>query len=277
MNEDVKAILWNIVGGVIVAILTSIFISLRRRIRHFHLQRLLGFRFSEGTEVRITYGQLMLPPIQGPSGQPVSHPYIKKPRNIVNPRDPSSGFSMEHAISECEVRASTYLTAMLAHPGSLRPLLVSDSDVVTLLNSNFIALGGPASNYKTEDILSSPANILLDKIFPPISPTTGEPLIYECNNQIDHGIILRITSPQFRKRSWIVCAGLGEWGTSGSAWYLANKWEELLSAVHPAAYRLGFWSIPDFLAVVRVTRYQDQSTEIASLYRRSGNSAKRVK
>jgi hypothetical protein len=27
-----------------------------------------------------------------------------------------------------------------------------------------------------------------------------------------------------------VCAGLGEYGTSGACWYLANRWEELQGA-----------------------------------------------
>jgi len=32
------------------------------------------------------------------------------------------------------------------------------------------------------------------------------------------------TPADFPNHSWIVCAGLGEWGTSGTAWYLAHRW-----------------------------------------------------
>jgi hypothetical protein len=276
MNEDIKAIIWNIVGGAIVSIMTAIYINLQRRFRCFHRQRLLGFRFQAGTDVRITYGQFTLPPIQGPQGTPVRYPYVKTPRRSSGQQNTNAVFSMEHPISECEVRASTYITTLLAYPGTLRPMLTSDNDAETLLDSNFIALGGPRSNYKTEDILASPANTFVD-INAAFSLKTGEALPSVCNNEIDHGIILRITSPQFPRRSWIVCAGLGEWGTSGAAWYLANKWEELLSAVHPVAYRLGFCSIPDFLTVIRVVRYQDQSAEIVALYRRSGSSIIKVR
>ena len=276
MNEDIKAIIWNIVGGLIVSIMTMVYIKFQHRFRCFHRQRLLGFRFQAGTDVRITYGQFTLPAIRDPQGKPVPYRYVKTPRRSSGQQNTSVGFSMEHPVSECEVRASTYITTLLAYPGTLRPMLMSDNDAETLLDSNFIALGGPGSNYKTEDILASPANTFVD-MNAGFSLKSGEALPSECNNQTDHGIILRVTSPQFPSRSWIVCAGIGEWGTSGAAWYLANKWKGLLSAVHPVAYRLGFCSIPDFLAVIRVVRYQDQSAEIVALYRRSGGSIIKVR
>ena len=47
------------------------------------------------------------------------------------------------------------------------------------------------------------------------------------NPRYDYGIILKIHPQQFRDRTWFVCAGLDEWGTSGAAWYLAKKWKEL--------------------------------------------------
>jgi len=47
-------------------------------------------------------------------------------------------------------------------------------------------------------------------------------------------------------------AGLGEWGTSGSAWFLAMKWKELLKRSKGR----------DFGAVIRVRQGQDESAEI---------------
>ena len=276
MNNDIEAVLWNIVGGIIVSALTALYIHLRSRLRCYHLQRLLGLRIRERTEVRITYGQLMLPTLKDPTGKTITHPYVKKPRRGQFPTT-ANAFSMEHAISECEVRASTYLTAMLASPRVFKPILISDTDTEDLLDSNFIALGGPGSNYKSADILLSPANIFIDMSFSGIALKSGEPLPSICNADIDYGVILRVRSPEFPDRSWIVCAGLGEWGTSGTAWFLANKWRELLCSVHPIACFLGICPIPDFLAVVKVTRYQDQSAQVVQLYRRSGASLKKVK
>jgi len=48
----------------------------------------------------------------------------------------------------------------------------------------------------------------------------------------DFGLILKLHPVQFPERVWIVCAGIGERGTSGAAWYLANKWQELRSRAY---------------------------------------------
>ena len=276
MNEATKSILYNILGGTIVSALTATYIYLRHKLNRYNLQRLLGCRLRSDTEVRIVYGQLTLPPLQHSSGQTITHPYVKAPRGGgVLP--PQGTYSITHPVSECEVRASTYLTSMLSCPGTLRPHVVSDVEVNALLDSNLIALGGPGSNYKTADILASPANLFINLAHTGLSLVSGGNLPFGCNQTNDHGFILRITPPQFPQRSWIACAGLGEWGTSGSAWFLANKWRELLKTIHPLAYLSGIASIPDFVAIIRVIPGQDQSAEIVALYRGSGNVIKKVK
>jgi hypothetical protein len=276
MNEDAKAILYNILGGIIVSALTALYVYLRNKLNRYHLQRLLGYQLRDHTQVRIVYGQLTLPPLQNSTGQVITHPYVKAPRR--GGALPLQGtYSITYPVSECEVRASTYLTSMLSSPGNLRPLVVSDIEVDALLDSNLITLGGPGSNFKTADILASPANLFIQMTHAGLSTVSGESLPFGCNQTNDHGFILRITPPQFPQRSWIACVGLGEWGTSGSAWFLANKWRQLLSAIHPLAYLSGVASIPDFVAIVRVIPGQDQSADIAALYRKSGNVIKKVK
>jgi hypothetical protein len=42
----------------------------------------------------------------------------------------------------------------------------------------------------------------------------------------DYGVVLKVRNDMFQKHNFFVCAGLGEWGTSGAAWYLANHWHE---------------------------------------------------
>jgi len=41
----------------------------------------------------------------------------------------------------------------------------------------------------------------------------------------DYGFILKIHPEQHKNKVWIVCAGYGEWGTSGAAYYLAKNWK----------------------------------------------------
>lgn len=275
MISDLKTILYNVLGGIIVAALTALYISFRNRLNSRNLQRLLGFQFRPQNTVRITYGRLLLPPLRNSQNQIIPHPYVKAPRT--GGALPLQGtFSIEHPISECEIRATSYITSLLSSPGNLRLLIVADIEVDDLLDSSFVSIGGPGSNYKTADILNSTANIFIrmshDKFYLP----SGSELPYDCDRTADHGIILRITPPEFPTHSWIVCAGLGEWGSSGSSWYLANRWKTLISQIHPLAYRLGFISIPDFLAIVRVIPGQDQSARIVALYRKSKGQVKEI-
>jgi hypothetical protein len=262
-----------VVGGVIVGTLSFLYLSVRYRLRSFNLQRLLGFRFKPGTNIRLTYGQLQLPPVLDSSGKPKTHPYVKPPRRGQPPLN--LNFSIERPVSECEVRASAYIATLLGSPGVLRPVLVSDVDVSGLLDSTFVSFGGP-SNYKTVDILSSPANVFIQFTGTSFALFSGEPLPYACTSEVDFGAIIRIRPPEFPQRAWIVCAGLGEWGTSGSAWYLAHRWQVLLRKIQPLAYWLGSPSISDFLAIVRVVPGQDQSARLECLYRGSSGRAIRV-
>ncbi len=265
MDADTKSLLFNVIGGIIVSVLTAIYVGTRHRFRSYNLQRLSGFQFKTGTEIRMTYGQLLLDSFTDQFGRPITHPYRKTSRRGGAPL--AGSFSIEHPISECEVRASTYIATLLGLPGKLRPLLVSDTDASSLLDSNFISFGGPFSNYKTADALASEANIFIRMspngfLFP-----NGENLPFTSSNEDDYGIILRITPPEFPTRSWIVCAGLGEWGTSGSSWFLANNWQELIKRIYPMAYWSGVMDIPDFMAMIRVRPGQDQSARMIALYR----------
>lgn len=274
MDADTKSLLFNVIGGIIVSVLSAIYVGIRYRFRSYHLQRLLGFQFKTDTEIRLAYGQLVLPPLTDQSGQPISHPYIKPPRRGGTPSLES--FSIEHPISECEVRASTYIAGLLGRSGNLHPLLVSDVEASSLLDNNFISFGGPGSNYKTADALASEANIFIRMSPNSFSLLSGINFPFTCSNEADHGFILRITPPEFPVRSWIVCAGLGEWGTSGSSWFLANRWQELIARIHPVAYWSGVMDLPDFMAMIRVRPGQDQSAHMVALYRHDKGQIKTV-
>ena len=79
MNSDAKSLLWNVAGGIIVAILTSIYVHLRYALQAYHLQRLVGFRFKRHERVRIIYAHLLFPPLNV-GGRLISHPFVKPHR-----------------------------------------------------------------------------------------------------------------------------------------------------------------------------------------------------
>jgi len=275
MNPDTKSLLYNVVGGVIVSILTAIYIGIGHRFRAYYLQRLLGLQFKPETKIMMIYGQLLLPALTAQSGQQITHPYVKAPRR--GGAMPLVGtYSIEHPVSECEVRASTYISKLLGLSTKLQTLLCSDIDADPILDSNFISFGGPGSNYKTADILASAANIFIRMTHGSFLLPFEDSQPFSCTREADHGFILRITSSEFPSRSWIVCAGLGEWGTSGSAWFLTHKWQELIKRIHPLAHWSGIMRIPDFLAIIRVVPGQDQSASMVALSRNHKGQVKRI-
>ena len=86
-----------------------------------------------------------------------SHPYINAARRYS--ALPSQHKSIEHPVTEGEIRASTYLASMFGLRGIVRQLLVSDVQCETMPDSNFVALSG--SNYTTEDVIPSRENIFV--------------------------------------------------------------------------------------------------------------------
>ena len=199
MDADVKSLVFNVVGGIIVSLLSVVFVAARYRLKAFNLQRLLGFPFKSNTDVRLAYGQLMLPPVLGQNGQPITHPYVKPPRR--GPSSQIATYSIEHPVSQCEVRAAAYIASLLGSPRSLHPMLVADTDTVSLLDGTFVAFGGPGSNYKTADILASSANDFIAMTTSGFSLPSGEALPYVCTNDADYGFILRIRPREFPGRS----------------------------------------------------------------------------
>lgn len=172
-------------------------------------------------------------------------------------------FSILKPISEGEVRGIAHLTSRLSLP-LRQEVALSPAD--TLINRSaihVISLGGPHSNEMTERILRSNANNLAEIRQYDIYSKSTNAVMYTRRDGFDCGLILRVTEDS--GQVWIACAGIGEWGTSGASYFLANKWQLLSSkARHPANIG-GFWGTPDFAAVVEVEFGNDESASLVSL------------
>lgn len=131
---------------------------------------------------------------------------------------------------------------------------IADDTVSDKLDLDFISFGA-MSNLKTMDVFSNAANNLADYdghlgFF--VSKNDSRTL---CSTQpgCDYGLILKIHPHQFPQRTWIACAGVGEWGTSGSTWFLANRWAEIAEKVNESE---------QFVCVIQVTPGQDESSRL---------------
>jgi hypothetical protein len=256
--SDLRSVIQNVIGGALVVLLTWGYGWLVRRCRQWALKRLMGADFDRDGQYHIVYGSFVLSPIRDQNGNAVTHPYIKTPLPPSVPRRPATmSFSIDNPVSGGEMRSSAYLAGLFGKGSACTPVLVPDIDIVSRVDLSFISLGGPASNLKTEDALAHPVNALVTMSLAGfVKPGTQQPVMpIVPDPEFDYGIILRISPTQHPSRTWIVCAGLGEWGTSGTSWFLANKWPQLLWHV------LKCWR-HNYAALIRVRRGQDESAEM---------------
>ena len=212
-----------------------------------------SFRFKEifGRDVfspgafHLAYAQLALRPVFI-NGTRVHHLFVK-------PGEENSGhsFSIERPISSCEVRGAKYLAESMNKEAKISPSLISDKELQNRLDCSFAAFGGPASNYKTRDVITNGGNNLLSFDNQKFTASGTDKVILKREPDFDYGLILKIHPTQFPNRTWFTCAGLGEWGTSGASWFLANKWNE----IHDYAGN------SPFAIIIRVRREQDESSE----------------
>jgi len=125
----------------------------------------------------------------------------------------------------CSARGAAYLMGAFSRILNHNITVASDEDVSSTWEGAFINLGSSYSNIKTDDIKHMPENTWLENDAGDFKLKNGTKLTIDARS--DKGVILKVNNPHFRGYALLVCAGLGEWGTSGAAWYLAKHWKEL--------------------------------------------------
>ena len=173
---------------------------------------------------------------------------------LVKPTHPDKAFSAQKVVSGSELRAVSYIGPSLATDGGIVARVVADDAIADKLDIDFISFGA-MSNLKTIDAFANPANRLAgysphEPLF--ISQSTGKALC-DFPDGYDYGLILKIHPQQFPSRTWICCTGIGEWGTSGSTWFLAKKWKEIAKKVNER---------DQFVCVIQVKPGQDESARL---------------
>ena len=109
--------------------------------------------------------------------------------------------------------------------------VIPDSDAARKWDGTFICFGSSDSNAKTKEIENLEKNDFYEWAF----NSLGQRCIrvgkkeYNINPQEnkDYGILLRMKNPKKNGCFLFLCAGMGEWGSSGSAYYLFSNWESI--------------------------------------------------
>ena len=234
-----------------------------RRLRNFKFKTLFGKDTEIGGTYHIVYALLILDSNAKQMGR---GDYLYRSVDGIK----SLRFAAQKAVSSCEMRAASYISNTFGSCVSIAPHLSASTDFPTSLNASLVTLGG-LSNLITTEILNNDANTLVKMTHNNFISVQSDRPVVEYESGYDYGLILRIRPDAYPDRVWIVCAGLGEWGTSGSAWYLSNMWrklsEDTWSWQKPQQYLMG---VP-FAAIIRVNPGRDRSAKRVALFKTSAD------
>ncbi len=164
-----------------------------------------------------------------------------------------------NAMGDSEIRATSYIISTLSKFRNNPIDVCDDQSAIKDLNGTYISIGSSSSNEISDLALREDANSFLvfeqdDKDFYIKVKSTGKKFVgFTEENPKDYGLIVKIPNVRFPNHYFIVCAGLGDYGTSGATWYLMNKWKSLP------------WSRNGFGVVVEVESGSDTSARIVYL------------
>lgn len=241
--------------------------KISRKLRKWRFKCLFGIDADHQGRFHIVYGKLLLPEVYDKNGKLLKYPYEKiRTRNYID----KMNFSIQNPISGCELRAAKYITTTFSKYLENDMILIADQDIDDILDISFISFGGIYSNYKTFDALNNESNKLIKMTIDNFISLKSERNLFNKESTYDYGLILKVHPEQFPKRTWIVCAGIGEWGTSGSAWYLSNKWRMFLRANSSLRNPFNPFSVLNknsFAAIIRIKEGQDESAVLYKFYK----------
>ena len=132
-----------------------------------------------------------------------------------------------------EMRAVSYILNSLRTYRARPIAVIDDASALGNLNRTIIALGGPLSNEITDFVLRETSNRFVEfgqeghVTFIRDKKSDKKFKSHHGAVRKDYGVIMRLPNMRFPGHLFLTCAGLGEWGTSGAAWYLARQWRNL--------------------------------------------------
>lgn len=242
MNNSIEQIIFNVIGGALVALLGWGYSKLKEKYLKYSFKQVFGK--DEGNKFVITYGRMVLLPCFNEQGNRREWPYRNKSSD--------NAFNVSSVVSFAHTKSIYYLSELFGRIVKSSPRLISDEEIEEKLDISFCSIGG-LNNLKTQDLLRSSENIFYDfdrtgsqvKIFSKQDSAKK----FEVDGIHDFGFIIKVIPKNFPNRVWIAVAGLGEWGTTGAIWYLTKNWQRM-----PKNKSFGM--------IVKVRGGQDESAEV---------------
>ncbi|MDO8523483.1 MAG: hypothetical protein Q7S12_04385 [bacterium] len=220
MDENLKQIIFNVVGGALVALLGWIFAKLRQKYYKHSFKQIFG-KDSEDNFI-LTYGRMKLLTPYDEKGEIRKWPYYNK--------SPDASFNVSSVVSLAGAKSIHYLSELFGRIVNSPPRLLSDEEIEERLDISFCSIGG-LNNLKTKDLLRSKENIFydFDRTGPEVAiiSKTDKTKRFSIDRIYDFAFIIKVIPKNFPNRVWIAVAGLGEWGTTGATWFLMKHWQKM--------------------------------------------------
>jgi hypothetical protein len=223
MREILTSLAINLFAGILIFLVGLFWPLIPKSLNKFRLMRFWG-KAVFGNNLVISYGTLIDSRLVQPN--PPQFRFIKRyhsspPIQITGP--------FGNIVGDCEIRSASYIINALSTYRKKAVNVMDDQTAFSNLNRTYIALGSPSSNEISSVAMNEPNNNFLYFLHQPnavyiVDKQTNKR--FTAANK-DYGLILKIPNLRFPPHFFFVCAGLGEWGTSGASWYLASKWREL--------------------------------------------------
>jgi hypothetical protein len=182
----------------------------------------------------------------------------------------------EGVLGFCSARGAGYLIDALSGIPSvgIKVRTVADREVATLWDATFINLGSSYSNIKTDDIKQMHDGTFFHDDAGQFT-FEGQPQQQE-KPRSRKGIIVKRGNPYFPGHTLLVCAGLGEWGTSGAAWFLARNWKDLSRRFRSRDFAIALSVLPEADESARELFYVGHESPIYRLKRGVRSAAHRL-
>jgi hypothetical protein len=126
------------------------------------------------------------------------------------------------------IRVVSYISAAISKFATKSIKVVTDDKIINNWNGTFFCFGSSDSNIKTFDIENLQSQLFYSFGFSPngIRCFNIDGRSFSITNN-DCGIVLKMKNPYHDDHYLFICAGIGEWGTSGAAYYLFYRWKKI--------------------------------------------------
>lgn len=243
-------LLENMIPNILWDVLKGLFLAIPRAISNYGFKKFFGQEAIESDKVYV-----VLDPYEHPINRAnLQQGQMRFVKNFLGRKPNSPLIGEDKLLGSCSVRVTKYSVSEFAlFRQKTNPVKVTlDENVINNWEGTFICFGSSDSNIKTFDIESLNENNLYSFSFGQngIKCFTIRGDNYSNDQSGDVGVLMRLQNPYHPNHKLFVCAGIGEWGTSGAAYYLFKNWRKLYKR---------FGSKTNFALIIKVNINSDES------------------